>query len=188
MGDIPVYVISLRDSEVRRRNMTERLGALGILSWFVDAIDGRTQRLPDVYDGERVARSGRMRASTCRTIVVATAAVWLASVDFAHALCEVSSWGFRLAGQDSSGTMTVGSNEPCSVAIAEAIGKTIVHSVTLESGPVNGTAEMDPKSGIVYRSRAAYRGADSLTFLINGHGASCDCEGTARVTFAITVR
>ncbi len=168
--------------------MTERLGALGIPFQFVDAIDGRTQRLPDVYDGERVAHSGRTGASTCRAIVVATAAIWLASVDFVHALCEVSSWGFRVAGQDSSGTMTVGSNEPCSVAIAEAIGKTIVRSVALESGPVNGTAEMDPKSGIVYRSRAAYRGADSLTFLINGHGASCDCEGTARVTFTITVR
>jgi glycosyl transferase, family 25 len=58
MGDIPVYVISLRDSEVRRRNMTERLGALGIPFQFVDAIDGRTQRLPDVFDGARVVRDG----------------------------------------------------------------------------------------------------------------------------------
>src|SRR5438105_1064380 len=104
MGDIPVYVISLRDSEVRRRNMTERLGALGIPFRFVDPMDGRTRRLPDVYDGEQVARSGRMAASTCRMIGVATAAVWLASVDLAHALCEVSSWGFRVAGEDSSGT------------------------------------------------------------------------------------
>ncbi len=58
MGDIPAYVISLRDSEVRRRNMTERLGALGIPFQFVDAIDGRTQRLPDVFDGARVDRRG----------------------------------------------------------------------------------------------------------------------------------
>ncbi len=58
MGTVPVYVISLRDSEVRRRNMTERLGALGIPFRFVDAIDGRTQRLPDVFDGARVDRSG----------------------------------------------------------------------------------------------------------------------------------
>src|SRR5229473_5846910 len=58
MGDIPAYVISLRDSEVRRRNMTERLGALGIPFQFVDAIDGRTQRLPDVFDGAQVARDG----------------------------------------------------------------------------------------------------------------------------------
>ncbi len=58
MGDIPAYVISLRDSEVRRRNMTERLGALDILFQIVDAIDGRTQRLPDVFDGARVDRSG----------------------------------------------------------------------------------------------------------------------------------
>src|SRR5229473_5040335 len=56
MGDIPAYVISLRDSEVRRRNMTERLGALRIPFQFVDAIDGRTQRLPDVFDGARVVR------------------------------------------------------------------------------------------------------------------------------------
>src|SRR5216684_5451432 len=58
MVDIPVYVISLRDSEVRRRNMTERLGALAIPFQFVDAIDGRTQRLPDVFDGARVVREG----------------------------------------------------------------------------------------------------------------------------------
>lgn len=56
MGDIPVYVISLRDSEVRRRDMTERLGRLGIPFQFVDAIDGRTQRLPDTFDGARVVR------------------------------------------------------------------------------------------------------------------------------------
>ena len=28
MGTVPVYVISLRDLEIRRRNMTARLGAL----------------------------------------------------------------------------------------------------------------------------------------------------------------
>src|SRR6266568_1463616 len=55
---IPVYVISLKDSDVRRRNMSERLGALGIPFQFVDAIDGRTQRLPDVFDGARVDRNG----------------------------------------------------------------------------------------------------------------------------------
>jgi len=55
---IPVYVISLKDSDVRRRNMTERLGALGIPFQFVDAIDGRTQRLPDYFDGARLVREG----------------------------------------------------------------------------------------------------------------------------------
>src|SRR6266852_623029 len=55
---IPVYVISLKDSDIRRRNMTERLGALGIPFEFVDAIDGRTQRLPDMFDGARVVREG----------------------------------------------------------------------------------------------------------------------------------
>ena len=58
MGNIPVYVISLRDSQVRRRNMTERLGALGIPFQFIDAIDGRTQRVPDEFDGARVIRDG----------------------------------------------------------------------------------------------------------------------------------
>src|ERR1700693_1453429 len=53
---LPVYVISLRTSEGRRRNMTERLGALGIPFQFVDAIDGRTERLPDVFDGARIVR------------------------------------------------------------------------------------------------------------------------------------
>ncbi len=58
IAGIPVYVISLKDSETRRRNMTERLGALGIPFQFVDAIDGRTQRLPDQFDGARVMRDG----------------------------------------------------------------------------------------------------------------------------------
>src|SRR6266849_9125823 len=58
IAGIPVYVISLKDCQTRRRNMTERLGALGIPFQFVDAIDGRTQRLPDVFDGARVVRDG----------------------------------------------------------------------------------------------------------------------------------
>jgi len=58
IAGIPVYVISLKNSETRRRNMTERLGAVGIPFQFVDAIDGRTQRLPDVFDGSRVVRDG----------------------------------------------------------------------------------------------------------------------------------
>jgi hypothetical protein len=58
MGNIPAYVISLRDSVTRRRDMTERLGRLGIAFQFVDAIDGRTQRMPDTFDGARIIRDG----------------------------------------------------------------------------------------------------------------------------------
>src|SRR5438067_12759042 len=58
MTRIPVYVISLRDAEQRRRNMTARLNALDIPFQFVDAIDGRTQRLPEVFDGARIVRQG----------------------------------------------------------------------------------------------------------------------------------
>jgi GR25 family glycosyltransferase involved in LPS biosynthesis len=49
-------VISLSDCETRRRNMTERHGALGIPFQFVDAIDGRTRLIPDCVDGARVVR------------------------------------------------------------------------------------------------------------------------------------
>jgi GR25 family glycosyltransferase involved in LPS biosynthesis len=56
IAGIPVYVISLKDSETRRRNMTERLAALGIPFQFVDAVDGRFRRLPDRIDGARVIR------------------------------------------------------------------------------------------------------------------------------------
>jgi|ERR1051326_660624 GR25 family glycosyltransferase involved in LPS biosynthesis len=55
---IAVYVISLKDCETRLRNMSERLDALGIPFRFVDAIDGRTQRVPDQFDGARVDRHG----------------------------------------------------------------------------------------------------------------------------------
>src|ERR1700680_4802904 len=58
MVGIPASVTPLRASEVRRRNMTERLGALGIAFQFVDAIDGRTQRVPDAFDGAQVIRDG----------------------------------------------------------------------------------------------------------------------------------
>jgi GR25 family glycosyltransferase involved in LPS biosynthesis len=54
---IPTYVISLRDSEVRRRNMTARLAAAGVPFQFFDAVDGRTQRLPEWIDGARVVRT-----------------------------------------------------------------------------------------------------------------------------------
>ncbi len=56
IASIPVYVISLADAHARRANMTARLAALGIPFQFVDAIDGRTQRLPDRFDGARVDR------------------------------------------------------------------------------------------------------------------------------------
>lgn len=58
IASIPVYVISLKDAHVRRANMTARLGAIGLPFQFVDAIDGRTARLPDTFDGARVDRRG----------------------------------------------------------------------------------------------------------------------------------
>ncbi len=54
---IPTYVISLADADVRRRNMTARLGAVGVPFRFFDAVDGRTRRLPDTIDGARVVRT-----------------------------------------------------------------------------------------------------------------------------------
>jgi hypothetical protein len=57
-GRMPVYVISLRDSDIRRRNMIMRLEVAGIPFQFIDAIDGRTERLPDQFDGARVVREG----------------------------------------------------------------------------------------------------------------------------------
>jgi GR25 family glycosyltransferase involved in LPS biosynthesis len=65
MGELPVYVISLADAHVRRANMTSRLGALGIPFRFVDAIDGRTGRLPDVFDGARVSGFGAPWSIAC---------------------------------------------------------------------------------------------------------------------------
>jgi hypothetical protein len=64
IAGIPVYVISLRDCETRRRNMTERLGALGIPFQFIDAIDGRLE-LPQVFDGAQVGRFGAAGAIGC---------------------------------------------------------------------------------------------------------------------------
>ncbi len=54
---IPVYVISLPNAELRRRNMTRRLEAAGIPFTFVDAIYGRAVPVPDNLDGARVVRS-----------------------------------------------------------------------------------------------------------------------------------
>jgi len=58
VSSVPVYVISLPDAQERRRNMTARLAAAAIAFRFVDAIDGRRRRLPDVFDGARVVREG----------------------------------------------------------------------------------------------------------------------------------
>src|SRR6266536_1432417 len=57
MGEIPVFVISLRDSEVRRRNVAAQLSALDVPFQFVDAIDGRSTPIPDIIDGASVVRS-----------------------------------------------------------------------------------------------------------------------------------
>ncbi len=54
---VPTYVISLADAAVRRRNMTERLAAVGLPFRFFDAVDGRSRRLPDTIDGARVVRT-----------------------------------------------------------------------------------------------------------------------------------
>src|ERR1051326_6548984 len=56
--ELPVYVASLADAEVRRRNMTAGLAAPGLAFRFVDAIDGRRRRLPDPLPGARVVREG----------------------------------------------------------------------------------------------------------------------------------
>jgi GR25 family glycosyltransferase involved in LPS biosynthesis len=53
---IPTYVVSLADSEARRRRMTSQLGAAGVPFQFFDCVDGRTQRVPDCVDGARVIR------------------------------------------------------------------------------------------------------------------------------------
>jgi GR25 family glycosyltransferase involved in LPS biosynthesis len=55
-GSIPVYVISLADAAIRRRNMVARLSAAGMAFRFVDAVDGRTTPVPDTFDGARVIR------------------------------------------------------------------------------------------------------------------------------------
>jgi GR25 family glycosyltransferase involved in LPS biosynthesis len=54
-NNIPVYVISLPDAEIRRRNIADRLGSLGIQFSFVDAIDGR-RPLPDRLGDTRIVR------------------------------------------------------------------------------------------------------------------------------------
>jgi GR25 family glycosyltransferase involved in LPS biosynthesis len=53
---VPVYVISLPNAEARRRNMTQRLAAIGIPFTFVDALYGRTVPIPDHLDGARIVR------------------------------------------------------------------------------------------------------------------------------------
>ena len=54
--DVPVYVISLPDAEVRRRNMATRLSAAGIPFRFFDAVDGRTRQIGSQIDGAELVR------------------------------------------------------------------------------------------------------------------------------------
>jgi GR25 family glycosyltransferase involved in LPS biosynthesis len=53
---IPTFVVSLADSEARRRNMTSQFTAAGVPFQFFDCVDGRTRRVPDSIDGARVIR------------------------------------------------------------------------------------------------------------------------------------
>jgi len=56
LASLPVYLVSLPGAEARRQNMRERLAAARLPFRFVDAIDGRTGKLPDVFDSARVVR------------------------------------------------------------------------------------------------------------------------------------
>jgi GR25 family glycosyltransferase involved in LPS biosynthesis len=55
-ASIPVYVISLPDAAIRRRNMVARFSAAGMAFRFVDAVDGRTVPVADTFDGARIVR------------------------------------------------------------------------------------------------------------------------------------
>jgi hypothetical protein len=121
-------------------------------------------------------------------LLLATAITFLSSFGYAHAQCDIPKWVFQIAGEESTGAMTVNSGESCDLVITWTAGKTVVHAVTLASAPAHGTAQMIPNSGVTYRSQPGYRGSDSFTIQISGHGASCDCEGSARVAFSVTVK
>src|SRR5713226_4179087 len=55
-SEVPAYVISPPDAEVKRRAMAARLNNAGIRFRFVDGFDGGTRPVPDRIDGAQVLR------------------------------------------------------------------------------------------------------------------------------------
>ena len=68
--------------------------------------------------------------------------------------------------QTVDGRMTVTSGAPCSIRLRFSAGPT--YSAEVVQRPSNGTATVDGRNRIVYRSRAGFVGNDAFTYARRG--------------------
>jgi len=89
-----------------------------------------------------------------------------------------------LNNQTVDGRMTVSSGDSCSIRLRRSGGPT--YSASIVQRPSNGTATVDARNRIIYRSRVGFVGHDAFTYA--RHGESMRGGVVARtVRVAVTV-
>jgi hypothetical protein len=86
--------------------------------------------------------------------------------------------------QTVDGSMTVSSGAPCRIKLKTSSGPT--HGAHIVQRPSQGTATIDGRNIIVYRSRSGFVGGDSFTYARTGEGRGGDAV-TRTVRVAVTV-
>jgi hypothetical protein len=123
-----------------------------------------------------------MPAILVRKVGLAGLLLMLLSVE-ATARCSVP-YIRTLNNQTVDGRMTVSSGDSCSIRLRRSSGPT--YSASIVQRPSNGTATVDGRNRIVYRSRAGFVGSDAFTYA--RHGESLRGGAVSRtVRIAVTV-
>jgi hypothetical protein len=118
-----------------------------------------------------------------KRIVVATLTIWTLGCASAHAECAFVRFRF-LFGSDAATSMQVGSGQPCHIGV-RAGARSVFESVRVSSQASNGTVSPSGQSGVVYRSKPGFRGADSFAFTVTGRGPSSSGPATIRVSVTV---
>ena len=100
----------------------------------------------------------------------------------ADAACSITRFQFRF-GQTFPAQAELGSGQYCGFALHAGRG-TVFQAIRIVERPKHGTATTR-LTGVGYRARAGYKGADSFAFAVIGH--SPDSDQPARVEVSVTV-
>ena len=113
--------------------------------------------------------------------IVAALTIWTLGCASAHAECAFVRFLF---GSDAATSMQVGSGQPCHIGV-RAGARSVFESVRVSSQASNGTVSPSGQSGVVYRSKPGFRGADSFAFTVTGRGPSSSGPATIRVSVTV---
>jgi len=125
---------------------------------------------------------GNLGGSKMRRVILAT--VFLAGMGVVEAsACNIVRFRF-IFGSDTSTVMLVGSGKACSIPLRTGSRSTF-SGVAVSAPARNGTASAG-SSGVTYRSKPGYKGADSFAFTVTGTNSRGPGKSTVQV--AVTVQ